>query len=210
MNNLLWHQLKISISIAYSFDNFWLYFLENLSILFPSCTINFYIQLTIVFVNFVYSFCQFCAWIFLFFLHPIYTQSLWLLLQNSAYLYKQIMNRIHMDLYELKWQLLMKEGGLHCNIECKSLKKWSCLFSCIWVKLGCIIRPVYAKKLIKSKVWLHIIFALHSNFWFSEFGSQVALQKVPFKFLLPLLRYIDQCFCTELSGLALAILVNYW
>ena len=116
MNNLLWHQLKISISIAYSFDNFWSYFLENLSILFPSCTINFYIQLTIVFVNFVHGF-------FLFFLHPIYTQSLWLLLQNSAYLYKQIMNRIHMDLYELKWQLLMKEGGLHCNIECKSLKK---------------------------------------------------------------------------------------
>jgi len=64
MNNLLWHQLKIFISIAYSFDNFWSYFLENLSILFPSCTINFYIQLTIVFVNFVYSFCQFCAWIF--------------------------------------------------------------------------------------------------------------------------------------------------
>ena len=134
-----------------------------------------------------YSFCQFCAWIFLFFLHPIYAQSLWLLLQNLAYLYKQIMNRIHMDLYELKWQLLMKEGGLHCNIECKSLKKWSCLFSCIWVKLGCIIRPVYAKKFIKSKVWHYIISDLHSSFWFSEFASQVALQKVPFKFLLPLL-----------------------
>ena len=113
--------------------------------------------MTIVFVNFVYSFCQFCAWIFLFFLHPIYAQSLWWLLQNLAYLYKQIMKRIHMDLYELKWQLLMKEGGIHCNIECKSLKKWSCLFSCIWVKLGCIIRPVNAKKLIKSKVWLYII-----------------------------------------------------
>ena len=56
MNNLLWHQLKISISIAYSFDNFWSYFLENLSI--------FYMQLTIVFVHFDYSFCQFCAWIF--------------------------------------------------------------------------------------------------------------------------------------------------
>ena len=122
MNNLLWQQLKIFISIAYNFDNFWSYFLENLSILFPSCSINFYIQLTIVFVNFVYSFCQFCAWIFLFFLHPIYTQSLWLLLQNSAYLYKQIMNRIHMDLYELKWPLSMKESGIHYNIECKSLK----------------------------------------------------------------------------------------
>ena len=128
------------------------------------------------------------------------------------------MNRIHMDLYELKWQLLMKERGIHCYIECKSLKKWSCSFSCIWVKLGCIIRPVYAKKLIKSKVWLYIISALHSNFWFSEFASQVALQKVPFKFLLPLWsNYIDHCFCTELSvghftlyGLALAILVTYW
>ena len=77
-------------------------------------------QLTIVFVHFDYSFCQFCAWIFLFFLHPIYTQSLWLLLQNSAYLYKQIMNRIHMDLYELKWPFLMKEGGIHCKIELKN------------------------------------------------------------------------------------------
>ena len=32
------------------------------------------------------------------------------------------MKRIHMDLYELKWPLFMKEGGIHCNIECKSLK----------------------------------------------------------------------------------------
>ena len=170
------------------------------------------IQLTIVFVNFVYSFCQFCAWIFSFFLHPIYTQSLWLLLQNSTYLYKQIMKRIHMDLYELKWPLLMKEGGIHYNRECKSLKKWSCLFSCIWVKLGCIIRPVNAKKLIKSKVWLYIISDLHSSFWFSEFASQVALQKVPFKFLLPLLsNYIDHRHRHfTMHSLALAILVNYW
>ena len=112
---------------------------------------TFYIQLTIVFVNFVYSFCQFCAWIFLFFLHPIYAQSLWLLLQKLAYLYKQIMNRIHMDLYELKWQLLMKEGGIHCNIECKSLKKWSCLFSCIWVKLGCILDQWMLKSWLNQK-----------------------------------------------------------
>ena len=89
------------------------------------------------------------------------------------------MNRIHMDLYELKWQLLMKEGGIHCKIECKSLKKWSCWFSCIWAKLGCIIRPVNAKKLIKSKVWLYIIFALHSNFWFWQF--RVCITSCPSK-----------------------------
>ena len=162
--------------------------MENLSILFSSCTINFYIQLTIVFVNFVYSFCQFCAWIFLFFLHPIYTQSLWLLLQNSAYLYKQIMNRIHMDLYELKWQLLMKEGGLHCNIECKSLKKWSCLFSCIWVKLGCIIRPVNAKKLIKSKVWLCILSVYTAIFGFQSLNHKLPYKKYPPNFCFHLHR----------------------
>ena len=27
-----------------------------------------------------------------------------------------------MDLHEPKWPFLMKEGGIHCKIECKSLK----------------------------------------------------------------------------------------
>ena len=49
------------------------------------------------------------------------------------------MNRIHMDLYELKWQLLMKEGGMHCNIECKSLKNdlvYFPAFELNWVALS--------------------------------------------------------------------------
>ena len=176
MTNLLWHQLKIFISIAYNFDNFWSYFLENLSILFSSCTINFYIQLTIVFFNFVYSFCQFCAWIFLFFLHPIYTQSLWLLLQNSAYLYKQIMNRIHMDLYELKWPLFMKEGGIHCNIECKSLKTdfvYFPAFELNWVAL-------LDQWMLKN--WLNQKFGFISYLLYTAiFGFQSLHHKLPFK-----------------------------
>ena len=32
------------------------------------------------------------------------------------------MKRIHMDLYELKWPLSMKEGGIHYNIEFKGLR----------------------------------------------------------------------------------------
>ena len=187
MNNLLWHQLKISISIAYSFDNFWSYFLENLSILFPSCTINFYIQLTIVFVNFVYSFCQFCAWIFFVF--------------SASYLHSELMitaTKFSLSIqtnYEqnthgstrTKMAIIDERRWVTLQYRMQKLKKWSYLFSCIFVKLGCMIRPVYAKKFIKSKVWHYIISDLHSSFWFSEFASQVALQKVPFKFLLPLL-----------------------
>ena len=48
------------------------------------------------------------------------------------------MNRIHMDLYELKWPLFMKEGGIHCNIEYKSLKNdfvYFAAFKLDWVAL---------------------------------------------------------------------------
>ena len=62
------------------------------------------------------------------------------------------------DIYELKWPFLMKAGGIHCNIGCKSLKKWSCLFCCNWAKLVCIIRPVLKSWLNpKQEVWLYII-----------------------------------------------------
>ena len=43
-----------------------------------------------------------------------------------------------MDLYELKWPFLMKEGGIHYKIECKSLKNdfvYFAAFKLNWVAL---------------------------------------------------------------------------
>ena len=172
MTNLLWHQLKIFISIAYNFENFWSYFLENLSILFSSCAINFYVQSTIVFVNFVHRF------FFVFSASYLHSELMVTATKFSLFIQTNYEQNTHGSLwtkmaiiYERRWDTL--------QYRMQKLKNWFYLFSCIWVKLSCIIRPVNAKKLIKSKVWLYIIFALHSNFWFWQF--RVCITSCPSK-----------------------------
>ena len=67
----------------------------------------------------------------------------------------------------------------------QKLKERSRLFCCIWDKLDYWILTNLLNQ--KWEVGLKTRSALNCNLGVSEFESQVALQKVPFKFPLPLL-----------------------
>ena len=86
------------------------------------------------------------------------------------------MNRIHMDLYELKWPLFMKEGGIHCNIECKSLKNGFVYFPAFELNWVALLDQYMLKSLLNQKFGI-ISYLIYT----AVFGFQSLHHKLPFK-----------------------------